>query len=328
MKKKKEIVNLISKGEIKEGMSSLLKIIPKDKKYLKEEVLLFSSQFNSWEKEHLKGMNPPQEQRNRIIAGLISVINSLDDKYSEDIKERVVFQIEIEADYEDKNTINEIIKKIIDLSEDTSLSILRIEKGSIKLTIESNKEAYEKLIILDDNDELSKEIGKEIQKIELISTAEEYYSMQNIMSPFTGIWNMYYYTRNQKDSIGNIPVKIYFSQGNLYAEMKTEEQILRGKVEIMKNLFMIGLEDKDKKTMSRLNLHFDFNSKNSEIMFGVYMQVNSKTNFISAGQVVFSKSAVEDFENLFPRFVPTSQVESKIPKKDLERMILSSIEIK
>jgi len=165
MKKLQQIKELISKGNTEEAISGLLKICSNYGSHSLNEVILLSGQFQQWKNEFNLGISDSKDSLRRIEYGIVNLI----DKISEEINEcppleRTSFVLSIEAtfDLNDKDKIDEIIQNLIFCSQDYSINARRVERGSIRVTVESTLQGYEILRNLHEEGNLDVAIGYEI----------------------------------------------------------------------------------------------------------------------------------------------------------------------
>ncbi|MEN2284455.1 hypothetical protein AAGF08_20085 [Algoriphagus sp. SE2] len=70
-----QIRDLIIKNKIEEGLQILLDNVEND---IQNDIILLTSQFHNWEKNHRLNLGAPIEERNRIIYAILSIITQIE----------------------------------------------------------------------------------------------------------------------------------------------------------------------------------------------------------------------------------------------------------
>lgn len=111
----KEITDLISENKIVEAISKLLDLSIEFRGFY-NEVNLLSNQFHKWEEDYRVGLNPPLEDRNRIIKGLLGVTTEIENELNKMVEKAVM----AEKKGNERGAKN-IVEKVIGLVENENL---------------------------------------------------------------------------------------------------------------------------------------------------------------------------------------------------------------
>ena len=165
MKNIDRIEILISKGEVEKAITELLKITSIYETNIKSDIILLSSQYHRWKKQSLLGQIENDTQLRRIESAVLNFAKKIQNQYPNlNRRERTQYTVVIEANFDikDKEKIDKIMNALIFYSQDYSLKVKKIEKGSIIIRISGTKEGYEKLKKMFENNKLEDIIQFEI----------------------------------------------------------------------------------------------------------------------------------------------------------------------